>query len=75
MIGVGAAFIAPPLITIAGSILAPVAKLTMRGALAVADTVSSVAGTAVEQVSNFAAEVRAESGHSTHRSRPTAVHR
>ena len=73
-IGVGVAFVAPPLVTVAGSILVPVARLAMRGALAVVDTVGTVSGAAVEQVSNFAAEVRAETAQAKHRARPTAVH-
>lgn len=80
-IGVGLAIVAPAVVNVAGSIVVPVARTAIRGAvrgaLLVGDSVRQLAVGASEQVSDLVAEVMAErqaAPATARRSRPTPVH-
>ena len=59
--GLGAALVGPSVLPTAGSVLRPVAKTLVKGALVVADGVKELAADASEQVSDLVAEARAQS--------------
>jgi hypothetical protein len=61
LVGLGAALVGPSVLPTAGSILRPVVKTLVRGALVVAGGVQELAADASEQVSDLVAEVRAQS--------------
>lgn len=77
VVGVGAAFVGPALLAVAGVSVRPIARTLVRSTLAVVEAVSQVAAEASERVYDLVAEVRAESaekGHAGGKPRPTAVH-
>ena len=61
VVGVGAAIVAPAVVPVAGASLRPVARVLVRGLLAVSDGLRGVFAEASEQVTDLVAEVRAES--------------
>jgi hypothetical protein len=63
LLGVGAAALAPQVIPGLGSAVRPIAKVVIKGALAVADVVKVATTEAQEQLSDLVAEVREESNH------------
>jgi hypothetical protein len=76
VVGVGAALVGPAVLAVAGSVVKPIAKTLVRGALVVSDAVTHLAAETSEQVNDLVAEVRVESakGSGSGKSRPTPIH-
>src|SRR5207244_10984670 len=63
LLGFGACIAAPSLFPDAGAAVRPLAKRAVKGVLAAAEALKAAAAEATEQVNDFVAEVRAESGN------------
>jgi hypothetical protein len=76
VVGVGAALVGPTVLAVAGSIVRPVAKTVIRGALVVTDAFSQMAAETSEQLNDLVAEVRNETGGKGGggKSRPATIH-
>jgi len=60
LVGVGVALVAPALLPAAGAVVRPVAKELIKGSLFVVDSMRELLAEGQEQLSDLAAEARAE---------------